>query len=59
MMKNGVKSPCYKCPDREKGCHSWCEKWEDFEREKKKEDEVIRKNREKERVYRDYRIRKG
>lgn len=42
------KAPCKDCPDRQVGCHSTCEKYLTFRKERNELNESIYKQREKE-----------
>lgn len=49
-LKTNIKNPCYKCEDREIGCHSTCEKYNEW----KKEHEILYEAERRERLsYRD------
>lgn len=52
-----VKSPCYKCEDREVGCHSKCERYIDFSTKHQEENEAIRRAKEEDWRIRDYESR--
>ena len=42
------KAPCKDCPDRKVGCHSTCEKYLEFRKERDELNETIQKQRDKE-----------
>ncbi len=41
------QSPCYKCEDREVGCHSHCEKWDLYSEEYRKDAQLRKEHKEK------------
>ena len=50
ITKRGLgKPPCYKCTEREPGCHSKCERYQQWSQKHKaaKTEEIQTKNREK------------
>ena len=51
MEKTAVRpsAPCKDCKDRELGCHDWCQLYREFRKELDQYNEVVKKNKEKER----------
>lgn len=43
-----MKAPCKDCPDRQVGCHSTCEKYITFAKEKRQQNETIKKAKHEE-----------
>lgn len=48
LFSNHVSSPCKDCVDREIGCHSTCEKYINFQREREAYNKKVREARKKE-----------
>lgn len=46
-----MNAPCKDCPDRQVGCHSTCEKYITFAKEKREQNESIKKARHEESLY--------
>lgn len=44
-------APCKDCPDRLVGCHSTCEKYITFAKEKRQQNEIIKKAKHEESLF--------
>lgn len=53
------KSPCLDCPDRHPGCHSTCDKYQQFKQKKEEERKNRRVSREYDAYMKDYHPKGG
>jgi len=53
------KSPCLNCPDRHPGCHSTCDKYQQFKQKKEEERKNRRVSREYDAYMKDYHPKGG
>ena len=49
-----LSNPCYKCPDRVLGCHSTCEKYQQFSKDSAEQREKIRQSKQASSVLNSY-----